>query len=382
MAQRVVMLAVAGAGKTYYICNSIDPNKKNLILAYTHENVRIIKDELICAFGRMPDLTSVMTFSAFVNRFLLQPYEPSILRYFKKQGFVSSGITMHDPPPQRIEIRERGHKRSIANPHYKSKTAFEHYIDSRGQYYCATLSELILEVKENKRKLIQKAGQMINQFFDHILIDEFQDYREHDYDLIIELSKCLGNAIYVGDYHQHSVSAKNNSGKPFSVNSKATGKKNLSYCEYRTILEKAGFTIDETTLSKTRRCSKQVCCFVQQKLGIDISSHDNHESNIIWVDDDASVVLEDDSIIKLVEKKSGAYSFTSYNWSYSKGLTVDKACVILTKNLEDFRRDDFDYTTMASSTLNKLYVALTRTRGDLYIMQDSVFSAVRDSYLR
>ena len=34
-----VMLAVAGAGKTYHICHAIDKEKRNLILAYTHENI-------------------------------------------------------------------------------------------------------------------------------------------------------------------------------------------------------------------------------------------------------------------------------------------------------------------------------------------------------
>lgn len=41
-----VMLAVAGAGKTYYICHKIDFRKKNLIIAYTHENIHNIKKEL------------------------------------------------------------------------------------------------------------------------------------------------------------------------------------------------------------------------------------------------------------------------------------------------------------------------------------------------
>ena len=38
MGKRVI-LAVAGAGKTYHICHNINPDKKNLILAFTHENI-------------------------------------------------------------------------------------------------------------------------------------------------------------------------------------------------------------------------------------------------------------------------------------------------------------------------------------------------------
>lgn len=33
------------------------------------------------------------------------------------------------------------------------------------------------------------------------------------------------------------------------------------------------------------------------------------------------------------------------------------------------------------STLNKLYVAMTRSRGDLYLMKASIFKAIRDSYI-
>lgn len=36
MAKKVI-LAVAGAGKTYHICHNLDENKRNLILAFTHE---------------------------------------------------------------------------------------------------------------------------------------------------------------------------------------------------------------------------------------------------------------------------------------------------------------------------------------------------------
>lgn len=381
MAQRTVMLAVAGAGKTYFICNNIDPNKKNLILAYTRENVRIIKDELVEAFDKIPEMTSVLTFDAFIYRFLLRPYEPSIFRYFNRVGFRNNGITMRDPPPQRIDVKIKGQKRNIANPKYKGKDCFEHYVDAKGQYYCANLSELIMEVKENRVKLIQKAGQMINQFFDQIMIDEFQDYREHDYDLIIGLSKSLDNALFVGDFYQHSVSATNNSGKPFSLRTKKGGKRVISYDEYKDTLKKAKFDVDEVTLNRTRRCSKQVCEFVREKLGIPISSYDNHESEVIWVNDFPNEILEDDSILKLVEKNANAYRFSSFNWSYSKGITREKVCVILTKNLERLCEDDFDYSSIAPVTLNKLYVALTRAKGDLYIMRESVFSAVKDSYL-
>lgn len=110
---KCVMLAVAGAGKTYHICHKIQPEKKNLILAYTHANIRNIKRELVEAHGSVPELTNVMTFDSFVYRFLLCPYEPTILQYFRREDYVRKGITTIDPPPQHIKLKSG---RTIPNP--------------------------------------------------------------------------------------------------------------------------------------------------------------------------------------------------------------------------------------------------------------------------
>lgn len=104
MAKRVI-LAVAGAGKTYHICHELHPDKKNLILAYTHENIHNIKRELISAHGYLPELTNVMTFDSFVYRYLILPYEPSIMNHFNSSGIESMGITTLDPPRHQIETR-------------------------------------------------------------------------------------------------------------------------------------------------------------------------------------------------------------------------------------------------------------------------------------
>ena len=204
MAKRVI-LAVAGAGKTYHICHEIDPNKRNLILAFTHENIYNIQKELCAAHGCVPELTTVTTFDSFVYHHLVLPYEPSIVEYFSNPGFVSRGICTVDPPPMRIP--GRGGK-MISNPHYINKDRLEHYISSKHQYYCATLSELVLQVKQNRESLVKRAAKRLNLFFDCVLIDEFQDFREYDYELIMALAKQLNDVVLVGDYYQHSVSAQ------------------------------------------------------------------------------------------------------------------------------------------------------------------------------
>lgn len=367
-----VMLAVAGAGKTYHICHAIDPTKKNLILAYTHENIHNIQKELCDAHGCVPELTTVMTFHAFVYHHLILPYEPSIKEHFALPRFTSKGICMTEPPQPRIPDASG---RMVYNPKYRKKELITHYITKRGQYYCDRISELAFYVKKGKESIIKRASKRLNMFYDAILIDEFQDFREYDYEVIMELAKHLNAVTLVGDYHQHSVSARNNTGKPFK-----NKKGEVSYDDFIASIIKEGFTVDTTTLAKSRRCSIDVCNYVSQKLGIEIISNGDHTGSVIWVDDAVSV-LNNNQITKLVFKEAANYSFQALNWSYSKGDTVDSACVILTDGLDNLDSEKFNPKKIKNSTLNKLYVAMTRSRGDLYLMKASTFKEIKNSYI-
>lgn len=373
MAKQVI-LAVAGAGKTYHICHDINPKKRNLILAFTHENIHNIQKELCDAYTCIPELTTVSTFDSFVYHELILPYEPSIADHFGHPNFVSCGICMVDPPPQIIKLKKGI---SIANPAYKSKDRLAHYITRGKQYYCATLSELVLQVKKKRESLIKRVADRLNMFYDCVMIDEFQDFREHDYDLIIALAKQLKNVVLVGDYYQHSVSATNNSGKPFKKKST-----DVSYNEFVKELERIGFKVDTTTLNKSRRCSKEVCEYIRSKLGIEITSCNINHGSVIWVDDNALSILEDPTIIKLVYKGASSYTFIAMNWSYSKGDTLDSACVILTKDFENLDDKNFSVNHISIVTLNKLYVAMTRSRNNLYLMHFSTFKKICDSYIK
>lgn len=372
MAKRVI-LAVAGAGKTYHICHTIDPHKRNLILAFTHENIYNIQKELCDAHGHIPEQTTVSTFDSFVYHQMVLPYEPSISEHFACPEFVSRGICMIDPPPKTIR-NSKG--RPFPNPKYKAKDNLAHYVTLKGQYYCATISELVLQVRKNRESLVKRIAERLNLFYDCVLIDEFQDFREYDYELIMALSKYLNNVVLVGDYHQHSVSATNNSGKPFKNRSN-----DVSYDSFVAELQQSGFEVDLTTLEKSRRCSAEVCDYVRAKLRVNIMSVGDHNGSVLWVDDPISV-LDDDHITKLVFQEAANYTFPALNWSYSKGDTVNAACVILTDGLDNLDSDKFNPERVKTSTLNKLYVAMTRSRGDLYLMKSSTFKKVKDLYIR
>ena len=154
----------------------------------------------------------------------------------------------------------------------------------------------------------------------------------------------------------------------------------MSYDDFVAELQKAGFEVDLTTLDKSRRCSAEVCAYVSEKLRISITSNGDHGGAVKWIDDDPSSVLDDDRIIKLVFREAGKYSFPALNWSYSKGDTVDSACVILTDGLDNLDSDKFNPDGVKPSTLNKLYVAMTRSQGDLYLIKASTFKKFQERY--
>ena len=269
-----VILAVAGSGKTYHICHSIDIAKRTLILAFTNENIHNIRNELFDAYGEVPNTVTVMTFDSFVYRYIILPFEPTIADHFKVPFFYSKGITTIAPPPQRIKQKDR----YIINPMYIKQDKIGHYMTKQNRYYCDTLSELSVKIKNGKESLIKRAASRINLFYNLLLIDEFQDFREYDYELITTLSKYLRKVILVGDFYQHSVSGTNNSGKPFK-----NQKGDVSYSDFVDQLKKQKFIVDESSLRTSRRCSEEVCTYITQKLCISIESSKANKGSVIWI---------------------------------------------------------------------------------------------------
>lgn len=364
-----VILAKAGSGKTYYICNTLDPEKKNLVLAFTHENINNILSELVKTYGKIPNLTTVMTFDAFMYRLLLKPYETSVLSNFDCTINRGKGITMINPPEKTCKKNNR----VVNNPAYITQDKIGHYMTKTGYYYCSRLSELLMKSKIGKEKLVVHAAKQINLFFDYVYIDEFQDYRMNDYEIMINLSKNIDNILLVGDYYQHSVSGTNNTGKPFLNKSNP-----VSYADFVKSLQKNSFVVDDKSLVYSRRCSNEICDFIREKLGIEIYGNSERKGKMIFVEDvdKAKEIIQDDNIIKLVYKNASIYPFKAVNWSYSKGDTMKITCVILTKTTDFIIDGSQLIQNISPITRNKLYVALTRSTSDVYVISSSLFKQI------
>lgn len=141
------------------------------------------------------------------------------------------------------------------------------------------------------------------------------------------------------------------------------------------------FDVDTNSLIYTRRCSEEICSFIRDKLGIQIQSARINAGTVIRPSN-IQEILDDKNIVKLVYDNASHYSFRAVNWSYSKGDTYDAACVILNGSTEKLVEDKFSVSTLKTVTLNKLYVALTRSKGDLYIVTQDEFETVKEKYYK
>ncbi len=68
------------------------------------------------------------------------------------------------------------------------------------------------------------------------------------------------------------MSGDNNSGVPFNTNNTIE--------KYKAYLEKLGLIVDEETLSKSRRCAKEICAFVSMKTGIQLEDKDEKKAEL------------------------------------------------------------------------------------------------------
>lgn len=367
MVNSKIILAVAGSGKTYHIAKHIDPLKKNLLITYTRQNVSNLRKEIIKRHKEVPKNTQILTFSSFVYRWLLKPFEP-ILKYLKEDNIITEGVEIKKKPPMQRINGENNRK-------YFPQGDYRHYIYFN-KYYSSRMSTLFTKQPANIKKLIYKR---LSHLCDQIYFDELQDFMGNDFEILTLLLKEKTLKVSaVGDFHQHSVSKSDyTSTKPFKK-----GKHYISKTDYK-LLFKDNVVVDETTLMNSRRVPKIICDFISTKLNVPINSCSPIDGHLELLTDKEKIytVLEDNEIHKLVYSESRKYPTLSVvNWGYSKGDTYRHSCVILTGAFESLFKDHFNSNSLSPAQINTLYVAMTRATHTLYIVRASDFKKIKPNY--
>lgn len=333
-----VIFAVAGAGKTTHIVNSLSAEKRSLILTYTIANEENLRRKIIEKFGgRWPESITLMRYFSFLFRFCYRPFLSDDVR--------AKGIIYENNPNR-----------------FAKKTNMGYYLSPGGYFYSNRLSMFVLE----RAGVLDDIKKRISRYFDELIIDEIQDIAGRDFTLLENLMETDINQLFVGDFFQHTYDTS------------LDGNVNKSLFDNRAAYEKhfrdKGFVCDTTTLVNSWRCSPSVCQYIMDNLGIEIHSNRPlcEDTEIRLVNDPAEIdlIFEDQDIVKLHYQKAATFGIGHRNWGETKGEDHYKdVCVLLNKNTaKEYSKENLK--GLVPRTKNKLYVAISRARGNVYLINE------------
>ena len=212
-----------------------------------------------------------------------------------------------------------------------------------------------------------------SKYFEVLFVDEVQDFAGHDFNFLMAISAANLKATFVGDFFQHTFDTSRDGNVNANLHS--------DYDAYRAKFKTARLRVDTDSLKKSRRCSKSVCDFITEKIGISIDAHDDRESTVKYEDDPVAVVAlySDPATVKLFYKEHHKYACYSQNWGASKGVDrYQDVCVVLNPgNVKAWQSGSF--RNINAETRNKLYVACSRARGNLTFVPESLLKAFKQS---
>jgi len=334
-----VVFAVAGSGKTSSIINRVHDGSRCLIITYTDNNIRHLKNRIIQKLGKIPEGVRVYSYFTFLYSFCYRP----LCGYEIK----TKGINFNYPLPQYAQRTRKSTK--------------EHYIDKNDRLFSSRVAKLLIEFD-----VVPEVIQRIEHFFDLVCVDEVQDFAANDFNFICELANIKVEMQLVGDFYQHTFDTSRDGNTQKTLHN--------DFDKYCKKLSSAGFSIDLESLSRSYRCSPSICSFAKEKLEIEIQSHREDEVEVHLVSNEQEIehIYFDDSIVKLFYQKSNVYFGNTENWGNTKGLDhYQDVCVVL--NPTTFKAFNSEQLAkLPSITKNKLYVACTRAKGNLYFISEKL----------
>ena len=331
-----VIFAVAGSGKTTYIVNSLSVDKRSLIVTYTTSNYKNLSRKIAEKFGgNWPENTTLMTYFQFLFRFCYKP--------FLSDQVKARGIIYEQNPDQYVKQQDR-----------------QYYLSHNGYFYSNRLS-LFLE-----KNIIGEIKGRIEKYFDEFIIDEIQDIAGRDFNFLESLMATNVNMLFVGDFFQHT----------FDTSRDGNVNKSLfrDYDAYIARFTTKGFVSDTTTLINSWRCGKRICDYVSVNLKISILSNraEADDVGVFFVTDprETAAILNNPDIVKLHFRECYKFGPGRRNWGDTKGEdNFEDVCVMLNKATANLHKKG-KLCNLALSTRNKLYVAITRAHGNVYLIYE------------
>jgi len=329
-----VIFAVAGAGKTTQIVSQLSDTDACLILTYTRTNLENIRRAVIRRFGYFPTTITLDTYFSFLFSFCIRPLlsladRPAGLFFETNPNFYASGDAR--------------------------------YLTRSGYLYANRAAKFI-----EHRNLQDAVIRRMQKYFNAVFVDEVQDFAGNDFNFLKVICRANLKTIFVGDFYQHTFDTSRDGGVNKTLHDDLES--------YQKHFKKMGLEVDNTTLTKSWRCSPDTCNFISEKLDIMIESNRVDKTDIFLIDgiEEAQMFFEESDIVKLFYRQHYLYPCFSRNWGDCKGEdSFGDVCVVLNADTDKkFRQGKL--RDLNPQTRNKLYVACSRARGNLYFVSEAL----------
>jgi hypothetical protein len=335
---KTIILAVAGSGKSSYLIGKLNLSERFLLLTYTINNEKNLREAIIRKFGFLPNNIELVRYYNFLYHSCYLPFLGYKIR--------ANGYQWELPPSWTKNIK-------------RNEAKF--YLTSDRRLYHNRVAKLL-----EYFNILEDIKQRLSTYYDYLFIDEVQDFAGHDFNLLLKMLEANINVLLVGDFYQHTFDTSRDG----NVNANL----HKEYKKYLKLFNKAGVIPNEKLLSKSWRCAPEICEFITSNLDINIQSHHSNKFQVYLLIDqrDVDQIFNDNTIVKLFYQESSKYDCFAKNWGDCKGEDLyEDVCVVLNKT---------SYTHYQMKSLkdlppvskNKLYVACSRARHNLYLIPEEL----------
>ena len=344
MSTHKVIIAAAGSGKTTHIVSQAleNPDARILITTFTIENTEEIKRRFRELNRYIPSNITILPWYSFVLQHLIRPYQRVLYCKRISNLHLISGNSA------------RGTKESNIKAHYLSNDE---------TIYSDKAAKMAVKINEKTQGAVINRLQLI---FSHIFIDEIQDMAGYDLNILSLLCESKINTIYVGDPRQSTYLTNHN---PKNKNFR---KENI--IGYFKALERKGqITIDTTSLNTNYRSLPEICIFSNtiypeypevNSQNIEFEGH----RGLFWIreEDIEEYITVTNAVILRYDKKTKVDTkYMCVNFGESKGRTFNHVIIYPTEGILKWLCNG---KTLADTTRSKFYVAATRPRYSLAIL--------------
>lgn len=346
----LAILAPAGGRKTQKIiamCADLAAPRKRAVITFTTSAQKILIDRLLASDARsqMPTVTG---WYAFLLDHIVRPYAPSVR---KLQGARVKGLAwVEGTLPNKLP-------------------GIHYYLNGAGDVYSERLGLLASNVlKADGAAVIDR----LERIFDEIYIDEVQDLRGNDLDVLDALIRSKIRVVLVGDVRQRLLSTSKSSRRHGEYD--GLGLNNW----FREMAEKELLNLQ--TIQETWRCCPEVIQFADQmftsgrflptksKVAVPDGMHHG-----VWLLEETYIdeyirrfhpaCYRDSVRTKLVGTDSAT------NFGLCKGATEDHVLIFPTGPMKKFWKDKAN--NLAEKSRMNAYVAITRARWSVAIYVDN-----------